>query len=174
LNVAGFEDGVSGPKDDIREKRNHVAQIIEEVDISTDKQDEGDDKNVNDITEEIQSTNEVIKEQDNIFLSSSVASNFNFVFEITLLSLFSFASGGIVKVPGSSILLQGMSGIAVLPPLASDEILLNVKSLKKDQAHDICGCCGAITSCKGQIIVSVDLKLRLLDTFWLYFTTNIA
>ena len=43
---------------------------------------------------------------------------------------------------------------------------INVKSLKKDQAHDVGGCCGGITSYKGQIIVSVDyMKLRLLDTF---------
>ena len=243
LNVAGFEDGVSGPKEDIREKRNHVAQIIKEVDISTDKQDEGDDKNVNDITEEIQSTNEVIKEQDNdeekvqgkqhkrsissetsggktaildipcnkidepgtFTISpdakekreSSVISNAKLKFEATLLDRKSSAEvkKGLFltndtlsfldktnkhiflcdkngKVIHKINLIHEPEDIAIIDDERAVVTLgdhgiqtINVKSLKKDQAHDIGGCCGAITSYKGQIIVSVDLTLRLLDTF---------
>ncbi|XP_052089555.1 uncharacterized protein LOC127726278 [Mytilus californianus] len=41
--------------------------------------------------------------------------------------------------------------------------IVNIHSLRKEKAHDVGGFCGGITSYKGQIIVSVDKKLRLLD-----------
>lgn len=43
--------------------------------------------------------------------------------------------------------------------------MVNIHSLRKEKAHDVGGFCGGITSYKGQIIVSVDKKLRLLDAF---------
>lgn len=243
LSAAGFEDGLNVPKDDIREKRNHEVQIIREVDISTDKQDEGADKNGNDSIEEIQSTNEIIKGRDNgeeivkekqhkrsissetsggktaipdipcnksgepgtFTISpdakekreSSVISNAKLKFEATLLDQKSSAEvkKGLYltndtllfldktnkhiflcdkngKVSHKINLIYEPEDIAIIDDTCAVVTLgehgiqsINVKSLKKDQAHDVGGWCGAITSYKGQIIVSVDMKLRLLDTF---------